>query len=144
VSCFPVTVLMRTNFIVVLDGFVTALVETWEVLNVPDWLIFVRFQKGFMAKAYHAIIWGQRPAYKSMKNIFQPNRRITIVRNSDKINHLPLKIFIFLQYQRSQLHIECSFCLIKSFFISQKCQFIWHIWFRNTPVPTRPTCLQRI
>ena len=46
------------------------------------------------------------------------SRGITKVRNSDKLNHLPLKIFIWLQTQGSQL--QTNFCSIKSFYIPKK------------------------
>ena len=58
------------------------------------------------------------PRKKSMKNIFQPGRCATKVRNSDKINALPLMIFFCWHSKRSQIHHKWSFCSIMSFFIS--------------------------
>ena len=51
------------------------------------------------------------PRFQKHTNIFQPSRGVTKVRNSDKIIHLPLKIFIWLQSQESQQHNKCLFCL---------------------------------
>jgi hypothetical protein len=64
------------------------------------------------------------PIYKSITIIFQTSRGVTKVRNSDQINHLPLKIFLCLPSQGFQLYNEWSFCSIKSFFISQKVSLV--------------------
>ena len=64
------------------------------------------------------------PRLQNYTNIFQPSRGVTNVRNSAKINHLPLMIFIWLHSQDSQLHSKCLFCSIKSLFMSQKLCFV--------------------
>jgi hypothetical protein len=64
------------------------------------------------------------PLLQKHTNIFQTSRGVTKVRNSNKINHLPLKIFIWLQSQESQLHNKCLFCSIKSLIISLKLNFV--------------------
>ena len=99
-------------------------------------------KKGFTAKAHHAIIWGQHPAYKSMKNIFQPGRCATKVRNSNIINALPLMIFFFWHSKRSQIHHKWSFCLIMFFFISIKTLFSWRASVKNPPSFPPLKCIQ--
>ena len=60
----------------------------------------------------------------STQNItYQPSRLVTKVRNSNKMNHLPL-IFVWLHSQDSQLHNKCLFCSIKFLFISKNLHFV--------------------
>ena len=49
---------------------------------------------------------------------------VTKVRNNDQINHLSLMIFIWLHSQDSQLLNKCSFCSIKSLFMSINLRFV--------------------
>jgi hypothetical protein len=56
-------------------------------------------------------------------------------RCQNKINHLPLTIFLSLQSQGSQLHNEWLFCSIKSFFYIPKGLFlVGVIEFSNPPI----------
>jgi hypothetical protein len=93
----------------------------------------VRFQKVFIAKAYHAIIWGQCLAYKSITNIFQTSRGVTKVRNSNKINHLPFEDLPLVAIQRvpatSQMVV-----LFDKVLLYIKNLFNWRAWFSNPPV----------
>ena len=92
---------------------------------------------------YHAAHWSSDPSQKRRRNavtipcdylrtaprlqnhanIFQPRRGVTKVRNSDKINPLPLMIFIWLHSQASHLLNKCLYCSIKSLFISKNLCF---------------------
>ena len=60
------------------------------------------------------------PSRQIITNSNQPSRRVTQVRNRDTIYHLPLMIFIWLHLEDINLFNKCSFCSIKSLFISQK------------------------
>ena len=53
----------------------------------------------------------------NLTDIFQPRRGVTKVRNSIKIKHLHLMIFIWWHSQDSMLHSKCLFCSIKLIFI---------------------------
>ena len=64
------------------------------------------------------------PSTQNITNSYQPSRGVIKVRNSDKMNHLPLMIFIWLHSQDSQLPNKCSFCLIKSLFICKNLCFV--------------------
>ena len=57
------------------------------------------------------------PSRQIITNSYQPSRGVTQVRNSNKINHLPLMTFIWLHSQDSHLLNKCLFCSIKSLFI---------------------------
>ena len=64
------------------------------------------------------------PSRQIITTTNKPSRGVTHVRNSDKMNHLPLMIFIWLHSQDSMLHIKCLFCSIKSLFISKNLNFV--------------------
>ena len=59
------------------------------------------------------------PSIQIITNSYQPNRGVTQVRNREKMNHLPLMIFIWLHSQDSHLLNKCLFCSMKSLFISK-------------------------
>jgi hypothetical protein len=63
------------------------------------------------------------PSRQTITNSNQPSRRVTQVRNRDKINHLPL-IFIWLHSEDINLLNKCLFCSIKSLFISKNLHFV--------------------
>ena len=71
------------------------------------------------------------PRLQKHTNILQPSKGITKVSYSDIINHLPLKIFIWLQSQESQLHNKCLFCSIKVPLYIPKSLFCWRVLFSN-------------
>ena len=77
-----------------------------------------QISKGFTAKAYHVIYLRTVPSRQIITNSNQPSRRVTQVRNRDKINHLPL-IFIWLHSEDINLLNTCLFSLIKSLSISK-------------------------
>ena len=64
------------------------------------------------------------PSRQIITNSNQPSRRVTQVRNRDKINHLPLMIFICLHSEDINLFNKCSFCSMKSLFISENLSFV--------------------
>ena len=65
----------------------------------------------------------QRTALGTQNITYQPSRLVMKVRNINKMNHLPLMIFIWLHSQDSRLHNKCSFCSIKSLFICKNLNF---------------------
>ena len=82
------------------------------------------------------------PRIQNHKNIFQPGRCDTKVRNSDIKNALPLMIFFCWHSKRSQIHHKWSFCSIMSSFISIKTQFSWHASVNNPPSFPPSKCIQ--
>ena len=59
------------------------------------------------------------PSHKNHTAIFQPRKGVTKFRNSVKINHLTLMIFIWWHSQVSMLDNKCLFCSIMSLFMSK-------------------------
>ena len=77
-----------------------------------------------------------KPSSQIITNSNQPSRRVTQVRNRDKINHLPFMIFIWLPSEDIHLFNKCSFCSIKSLYI-QKPQFCLRVFFSNPQAQTQ-------
>ena len=64
------------------------------------------------------------PSRQIITNSNQPSRRVTQVRNRDKMKHLPLMIFIWLHSEDINFLNKCLFCSIKSLFISKNLSFV--------------------
>jgi hypothetical protein len=70
------------------------------------------FKKSLQRKHTNVISWEHRPADKSLQNSNQLSR-VTQVRNREKMNPLPLMIFIWF-HEDFNLFNKCSFCSIVS------------------------------
>ena len=78
------------------------------------------------------------PSRQIITNSYQPHRGVTQVRNSKKMNHLPLMIFIWLHSEYMHLLNKCLFCSIKSLFISKnKKKFCLRVFFSNPQAQTQ-------
>ena len=76
------------------------------------------------------------PSRQIITNTNQPSRIVTQVRNRDKMNPLPLMIFIWLHSEDIKLLNKSSFCSIKSLYI-QKPQFCSRLFFSNPQAQTQ-------
>ena len=63
------------------------------------------------------------PSHRNPYSHF-PTSHVTKVRNSIKMNHLPLMIFIWWHSQVSMLVNKCLFCSIKLIFMSKYLHFV--------------------
>jgi hypothetical protein len=115
-----------------------------QVLYITIQLIFLLIQppcqisKRLYAESRPCDYLRTAPCIQTQENTISTSQVRLNIWNNDIIHALPLKIFLCWHAKMSQKHHKWSFCSQNFFFISPKCPFIWRVWFRNTPVSTRP------